>query len=105
MTGEGESSMKGDCCFGSRQCGCGDECLLDRRKTTLYCIHRTKRVCCLRRVDMTRGSVVKGEVVHSWCLDVFLLSVLRIRQVDRECPLPRLRHKSVFRVILYDGFE
>ena len=55
---------------------------------------------------MTRGSVVKGEVVHSWCLDVFLLSVLRIRQVDRECPfvgMPRLRHKSVFRVILYDG--
>ena len=27
---------------------------------------------------------MKGEVVHSWCLDVFLLSVLGIRQVDCE---------------------
>ena len=29
---------------------------------------------------------MKGEEVHSWGLDVFLLSVLGIRQVDREYP-------------------
>ena len=60
MTGEAESSMKGDCCFGTRQCGCGDECLLDRRKTTLYCIHRKGSVVVKEAVDMTRGSVCEG---------------------------------------------
>ena len=52
------------------------------------CIYTTKGSVVVKEAEdnMTRGSVCEGEEVHSWGLDVFLLSVLGIRQVDREYP-------------------
>ena len=68
MTGEAESRIKGDCCFGTRQCGCGDECLLQLGVNCciggkLRCVvftEQTGSVVVKEAEDRTRGSGCDG---------------------------------------------